>query len=636
MKAKVYFLVIAALLITATTLSLAQPSNKINYQAVARSSSGAILANQTVGLRLTVENGPGGPVIYQERQTPTTNQFGLLTVQIGGGTPLVGTYNSIDWSMSNIWLLVDMDPTGNTSYTTMGESQFLSVPYAIRTLTSDMPSGTNGQTLRHNGTTWIPNSNLYNDGTNIGISQLSPASKLHVKGGANVPQLIVDAYSGQTAAMPLIKLRDASGVDLFWINPVTASAIYLGFNSGASHTSATNNTILGYYSGKSITMGGNNTAMGSQALMNDSSGANNTAIGVSALQLNKNGDGNIAIGSYALSGNVGGRFSTAVGYSALMYGSDTAAAFSLYNTAVGYQSMQGALTASGNSGRFNTALGATAMKSYSTGALNTAIGYGAMLDLSSGNSNTAVGSSALYNDTTGSNNVAVGTSTLNFNANGSSNVAIGYAAGLGASATNFTNCTFVGSTSYPTVTRSNVTMLGYAVANAQCTADNQICLGNTSVTQIRAQVGSITTYSDARIKRGVKENVEGLSFINKLRPVTYYEHPETLHEIWGTPDSLYKTIDHSQINNTRMIGFLAQDVEKAANESGFDFPGIDVPRNDKEVYALRYGDFIMPLVKAVQELSKENGSLKEEIAQLKVQVSGFVKNNCSVSSASVK
>jgi len=67
----------------------------------------------------------------------------------------------------------------------------------------------------------------------------------------------------------------------------------------------------------------------------------------------------------------------------------------------------------------------------------------------------------------------------------------------------------------------------------------------------------------------------------------------------------------------RFIGFLAQDVEKAAKECGFNFPGIDVPRNDKEVYTLRYADFIMPMVKAIQEL---NDSLKLENANLKAEI----------------
>jgi hypothetical protein len=128
---------------TATSPQAGQSSNKVitpnqtlavpstmNYQAVARNGAGAILANQTVGLRLTIEDGAGGAVLYQERQTPTTNQFGLLTVKLGNGTVLSGTWAGINWSNGNQWLKVDMDPTGGTSYIAMGESELLSVPFA--------------------------------------------------------------------------------------------------------------------------------------------------------------------------------------------------------------------------------------------------------------------------------------------------------------------------------------------------------------------------------------------------------------------------------------------------------------------------------------------------------------------------
>jgi len=160
---------------------------------------------------------------------------------------------------------------------------------------------------------------------------------------------------------------------------------------------------------------------------------------------------------------------------------------------------------------------------------------------------------------------------------------------------------FLGASSYLTTSRTNVTLLGMGVADAQCTSNDQILLGNTAITQIRAQITGITAYSDARMKFNVKDDVKGLDFIMKLKPVTYNEDPTVLHKIWGTPDSLLKNIDHSQIKQQRFIGFLAQDVEQAAKESGFDFPGIDVPKNDKEVYSLRYVDFLMPMVKAIQE-----------------------------------
>jgi hypothetical protein len=63
-------------------------------------------------------------------------------------------------------------------------------------------------------------------------------------------------------------------------------------------------------------------------------------------------------------------------------------------------------------------------------------------------------------------------------------------------------------------------------------------------------------------------------------------------------------------------GFVAQDVEKAAKELGYDFSGVDAARNEKDLYGLRYAEFVVPLVKAVQELSKENDELVRRIEKL--------------------
>jgi len=48
------------------------------------------------------------------------------------------------------------------------------------TLASVLGGTTNGQTLRYNGTTWTVNTNLFNDGTNVGIGTSIPTSKLMV------------------------------------------------------------------------------------------------------------------------------------------------------------------------------------------------------------------------------------------------------------------------------------------------------------------------------------------------------------------------------------------------------------------------------------------------------------------------
>ena len=67
----------------------------------------------------------------------------------------------------------------------------------------------------------------------------------------------------------------------------------------------------------------------------------------------------------------------------------------------------------------------------------------------------------------------------------------------------------------------------------------------------------------------------------------------------------------------RYTGFIAQEVERAANEVGFDFSGVDKPQNDKDYYGLRYAEFVVPIVKAIQEQQSEIEILKEQIELLK-------------------
>ncbi|MBK9462111.1 MAG: tail fiber domain-containing protein [Sphingobacteriales bacterium] len=160
----------------------------------------------------------------------------------------------------------------------------------------------------------------------------------------------------------------------------------------------------------------------------------------------------------------------------------------------------------------------------------------------------------------------------------------------------------MGSSAYP-VSGSviNYTGIGYLVGTS-ASASNMVEIGNTSVSVIRGQVG-FTTYSDARIKENIQPDVPGLAFISQLKPVTYNLNVRRQNQMmYGTakPD----TTDWEgkyDIEKIRMTGFLAQDVEKAAQNAGFDFSGIVKPQNEHDLYSLRYAEFVVPLVKAVQE-----------------------------------
>src|SRR4030095_215824 len=67
-------------------------------------------------------------------------------------------------------------------------------------------------------------------------------------------------------------------------------------------------------------------------------------------------------------------------------------------------------------------------------------------------------------------------------------------------------------------------------------------------------------------------------------------------------------------------GFIAQEVEEAAKKLNFDFSGVDKPQSKDGLYGLRYDNFIVPLVKAVQELSKQNEERETKINNLQKQI----------------
>lgn len=113
---------------------LSQAPQKMSYQAVIRNGNSELVTNQNIGMRISILQGsPTGTVIYQETYSPIpqTNGDGLLTMEIGGGSALIGTFSSIDWSSGPYFLKTENDLTGGSNYTISGISQLLSVPYAM-------------------------------------------------------------------------------------------------------------------------------------------------------------------------------------------------------------------------------------------------------------------------------------------------------------------------------------------------------------------------------------------------------------------------------------------------------------------------------------------------------------------------
>lgn len=391
----------------------------------------------------------------------------------------------------------------------------------------------------------------------------------------------------------------ATGYQALLLNKSSRNSAY-GQSALRQNINGFHNSAFGADALLNNTVGSTNTAIGHSALLNNQTGHSNVAIGVDALFSNQANSNLVAIGDSALYKNESGGYNTAVGSKALEQ-NETGS----QNTAIGYKAMEqnfsglgntasgfGALQ--GNGGWYNCAFGHTALNHNNAlnADYNSAFGSSALATNTSGGRNTAIGGLALTSNNTGNYNTVVGFSADNDQSNLSSNTIIGAYAHI----TNASGSTAIG-------------------VNATTNTNNLIVLGSPTI----AFTGGYTpwtNFSDGRFKKNVTENVRGLDFILKLRPVTYQMDVRSLYDFWGT--SVYgndkmkadaKSVSYiddaiHKKESLVMSGFVAQEVEKAARESNYDFDGVIRPQHDKDHYRLAYEEFVVPLVKAVQEQQK--------------------------------
>jgi len=130
MMIKKIYTIIAVLCFTASVF--AQAPQKMSYQAVIRNSSDALVTSRTVGMRISIIQGSiFGPSVYVETQTTSTNANGLVSLAIGTGTPVTGTFAAINWAAGPYFIKTETDPLGGTAYTISGTNELMSVPYAL-------------------------------------------------------------------------------------------------------------------------------------------------------------------------------------------------------------------------------------------------------------------------------------------------------------------------------------------------------------------------------------------------------------------------------------------------------------------------------------------------------------------------
>jgi len=338
-----------------------------------------------------------------------------------------------------------------------------------------------------------------------------------------------------------------------------------------------------------LTTGLKNTLLGTYAGDNITTEDFNTLIGYACGDALTTGKLNTAVGAHSLDADTKGWASTAVGYFALgaqTFTSSTVSENQSDNTAMGY--FAGSLT---TTGKKNTYFGSLAGDDCIDGSFNTAIGY-QTLSADHGDYNTAVGMNA-GKVVTGVGNTIVGAEAGNALTDGDSNILMGYASAF-----------------------SGTSMDAEFVIGAGVTGSggSTITIGS-GAGKISNTFTSNATWSqssDERLKTDIKSDSLGLSFINRLNPVTFK---------WKPSNEIDKSLPYYKETNekdtsTTMHGLVAQEVKTALDaESCTTFAGWGEGLDGVQTISREM--FVSPLIKAIQELSAKVTSLEAEVTKLK-------------------
>ena len=287
-------------------------------------------------------------------------------------------------------------------------------------------------------------------------------------------------------------------------------------------------------------------------------------------------------------------------------------------------------------------IGYEALDAHTTGSYPIAIGAFALSSSTTADS-IAIGGSALNACDTEQDNIAIGQNTmLVANSGAEDNVIIGHFAGDGITSGDTNTCT--GHAAGGAITTGNGNnMFGGGAGASLTTGSYNICIGNAAdvgandmsngiiighnisttankfafgksgdvVSNTFSSDANWSRSSDVRKKREIYDQGLGLDFINDLRTVNFQWKPQNeFPKEWN---------DYSETssNDTEVImhGFIAQEVKEAldkhASERDKNFTGWSEGEDGMQHTSREM--FVIPLIKAVQELSAEVKELKAKL-----------------------
>ena len=170
--------------------------------------------------------------------------------------------------MSNIQHIID----GDTGEQAAGKIN--AVIDVVNNLEPD--TGTTNFLSKFTDATTLGDSQIFDNGTNVGIGTTSPNAKLDVAADILVNSITVGRGEGNIGTNTVV-----------------------GLNVLSSNSSGGQNTAVGRDALNSNTTGSSNIAVGSKALVLNTTGGANIAVGSTALYYNRTGGSNIAVGQDA-------------------------------------------------------------------------------------------------------------------------------------------------------------------------------------------------------------------------------------------------------------------------------------------------------------------------------------------------
>jgi len=446
-------------------------------------------------------------------------------------------------------------------------------------------SGSGGERNVGVGASALANTNGGSDNTAVGKDALIAITSgdNHVAIGANAGDALTTssnnvvigkgALSTATTALNNVFIGRSAGEDIQAAQALDG-VVAIGWEafkgSGSTTTGADGTIAIGKEALKALTTGAGNTVIGYQAGATITTGSNNVALGYNALNGITTKGNNVALGYNAMNGATNTQQAIAIGSGALDALSSAAAEG---HVAIGHNAL-GAANSNGSNGA--VAIGHSALQAVTSQSGNTAVGVNAGISVASAG-NTLIGHNAGNLITTGSENTIVGNECDVASNDNTNNIILG----------------------------NNLTATD---------KDNAVFIGNdTNHIENDFNADAAWNYSsDERQKKDIKDDTLGLDFINDLRPVTYkHKSPSEFPKEW----SAYDADDKEPMGGDKTIhGLIAQEVKQALDNQGVDtFGGWSVGDDGRQRISAE--KMVMPLIKAVQELSAKVEELEAKLSK---------------------